>query len=68
MRAEDRKKQIAYCEEMLKAAHRKQNLSNTLVRRWSTRLRNQEKAYQRELEQAAALATAQPADIKRRFR
>ena len=65
MTADERKKQIAYAEQMLKNAHRKQNLSNTLVRRWSVRLRNQERAYQRELEQQV---TVQTESIKRRFR
>lgn len=67
MTPDDRKKQIAYAETMLKKSQRKLHLAATLVRRWQSRLRTQEKAYQRDLE-LRITDTEESSSAKRRFR
>lgn len=45
-----RKRKIAECEKKLNDALRRQTIANTVVKRWRTRLKTQERALLKELE------------------
>lgn len=68
MTLEERKKKVSACERKLDDALRRQTIAITVVNRWRSRSKTQQRALMKELEEIANLVPS-PAEIPtRRFR